>query len=58
MVARLRSNNSGVRNTHLKVGQIWELLLDVKFWLMFFAATLCMIANGEWQAIPPLGGYH
>jgi MFS family permease len=47
MVARLRSNNSGVRNTHLKVGQIRELLLDLKFWLMFFAATLSMIANGK-----------
>ena len=47
MVARLRSNNSGVRNTHLKFGQIVELLLDVKFWLMFLTAFLMMIANGE-----------
>lgn len=47
MVARLRSNNSCVRNTHLKAGQIRELLLDPKFWLMFFAATLSMIANGK-----------
>lgn len=45
MVARLRSNNSGVRNTHFKGSQIVELLLDPKFWLMFSIATLCMIAN-------------
>jgi hypothetical protein len=47
MVARLRSNNSGVRNTHLKGDQILELLRDAKFWLMFGIAFLCMIANGK-----------
>lgn len=38
LVARLRSNNSGVRNTHFKLDQVKELLLDVKFWLAFFMA--------------------
>lgn len=38
LVARLRSNNSGVRNTHFKMEQVKELLLDVKFWLAFFMA--------------------
>jgi MFS family permease len=47
MVARLESNNSGVRNTHLKGAQVIELLLDVKFWLMFSWAFLGMIANGK-----------
>lgn len=47
MVSRVRTNNSGVRNTHLKVEQILELFLDVKFWLMFSIAFLCMIANGK-----------
>lgn len=47
LVARLRSNNSGVRNTHLKGGQILELFLDIKFWLMFAIAFLSMIANGN-----------
>jgi MFS family permease len=47
LVARLRSNNSGVRNTHLKGGQILELFLDIKFWLMFAIAFLSMIANGK-----------
>ncbi|KAJ4422968.1 hypothetical protein N0V82_002362 [Gnomoniopsis sp. IMI 355080] len=45
LVARLRSNNSGVRNTHFKLDQVKELLLDVKFWLAFFMALLSMIAN-------------
>lgn len=46
LVARLRSNNSGVRNTHLKVDQILELLIDPKFWIVFSIAFLSMIANG------------
>lgn len=36
LVARLRSNNSGVRNTHFKLDQVKELLLDFKFWIAFF----------------------
>lgn len=47
MVARLESNNSGVRNTHLKGAQVVELLMDPKFWLMFSWAFLGMIANGK-----------
>lgn len=45
LVARLRTNNSGVRNTHFKSKQAVELLLDPKFWLMFSIAFLSMIAN-------------
>lgn len=45
LVARLRTNNSGVRNTHFKTSQALELLTDVKFWLMFSMACLSMIAN-------------
>lgn len=47
LVARLRSNNSGVRNKSLKGAQILELFLDIKFWLMFAIAFLSMIANGN-----------
>ncbi|KAL1891709.1 hypothetical protein Sste5346_007458 [Sporothrix stenoceras] len=54
LVARLRTNNSGVRNTHLKGGQMLELLLDIKFWLVFAIATLCMIANGPISAFLPI----
>lgn len=37
-VARMRVNNSGVRNTHFKIDQLWELLTDLKFWLVFAMA--------------------
>jgi hypothetical protein len=49
-VARMRVNNSGVRNTHFKVEQLWELLRDVKFWLTFWMALTMLVANGP-------GGY-
>jgi len=45
-VARMRENNSGVRNTHFKIEQLWELLVDVKFWLVFAMAFLMLVANG------------
>ncbi|KAK2598857.1 hypothetical protein N8I77_012239 [Diaporthe amygdali] len=54
LIARLRNNNSGVRNTHFKSDQVWELLLDVKFWLMFSTAFLSMIANGPISTFVPI----
>jgi MFS family permease len=45
LVARLRTNNSGVRNVHFKPAQALELALDPKFWLTFSMAFLSMIAN-------------
>ncbi|SPO01642.1 related to allantoate permease [Cephalotrichum gorgonifer] len=54
LVARLRSNNAGVRNTHLKVGQIVELLLDLKFWTVFSISFLSMIANGPITTFIPI----
>ncbi|KAM3419579.1 hypothetical protein BST61_g2918 [Cercospora zeina] len=53
-VARLRTNNSGVRNTTFKIGQAKELLCDLKFWLMFFIATLSLITNGPVSSFAPL----
>lgn len=53
-VARLRSNNSGVRNTHFKKEQVFELLTDIKFWLMFLTAFLSMIANGPVSTFKPI----
>lgn len=53
-VARLRSNNSGVRNTHIKKEQIFELLVDEKFWMMFAVAFLSMIANGPISTFVPI----
>ncbi|KAK1487338.1 allantoate permease [Colletotrichum cuscutae] len=54
LVARLRSNNSGVRNTHYKMEQVGELGLDIKFWLVFAIAFLCMIANGPISTFVPI----
>ncbi|KAK2812423.1 hypothetical protein FQN50_001424 [Emmonsiellopsis sp. PD_5] len=53
-VARLRANNSGVRNTHFKIEQVWEALLDLKFWLVFASSFLMMIANGPVSTFIPL----
>lgn len=54
LVARLRSNNSGVRNTHIKMDQVREVLTDIKFWLLAAIAFLCMIANGPISTFVPL----
>lgn len=53
-VARMRVNNSGVRNTHFKIEQLWELLLDVKFWLAFAMAFLILVANGPVSTFTPI----
>ena len=53
-VARLRTNNSGVRNKHFKKEQLFELLVDVKFWIVFAMAFLIMIANGPVSTFIPI----
>ncbi|CAI6341514.1 unnamed protein product [Periconia digitata] len=53
-VARMRENNSGVRNTHFKAEQVWESLFDIKFWLIFATAFLMMIANGPVSSFIPI----
>ena len=45
-VPRMKENNSGVRNKHFKIAQIWESLYDIKLRLIFSIAFLMMIANG------------
>lgn len=53
-VARMRENNSGVRNRHFKAEQVWESLRDLKFWLVFSMAFLIMIANGPVSSFIPI----
>ena len=53
-VARMRENNSGVRNTHFKIDLLWESLVDIKFWLIFAIAFLMMIANGPVSSFTPI----
>jgi MFS family permease len=53
-VARMRENNSGVRNTHFKAAQLKELLLDRKFWMVFIMALTMLVANGPVSTFIPI----
>jgi MFS family permease len=53
-VARMRENNSGVRNKHFKADQALESLRDIRFWLIFSIAFLMMIANGPVSSFIPI----
>lgn len=53
-VARIRSNNAGVRNTHLKFEQVRETLMDIKFWLTFFFTVFALIVNGPTSSFVPI----
>ncbi|KAH8696466.1 MFS transporter [Talaromyces proteolyticus] len=52
-VVRLRTNNSGVRNKHFKKEQLYELLIDLKFWLVFCITFLTLWANGPISTFIP-----
>ena len=53
-VARMRSNNSGVRNTHFKKAHVIEALTDAKFYMVFCIAFLMFIANGPVSSFIPI----
>ena len=53
-VARLRPNNAGVRNTHFKLNQALEVLIDPRCWIVFAMAFLIMIANGPVSTFIPI----
>jgi hypothetical protein len=53
LVARIKSNNSGLRNKYFKVAQLYEAVCDVKFWLVCAIAFLMMIANGPVSTFIP-----
>lgn len=53
-VARMRINNAGVRNTHFKKEQVVEVLMDIRFWIVFSMAFLIMIANGPVSTFSPI----
>ncbi|KIW92743.1 uncharacterized protein Z519_06591 [Cladophialophora bantiana CBS 173.52] len=53
-LARLRINNAGVRNLHFKKQQLFELLRDEKFWLIFAMGYLSMISAGVVNAFLPI----
>ncbi|KAK5129872.1 hypothetical protein LTR08_002749 [Meristemomyces frigidus] len=53
-VARMRANNAGVRNTHFKKEQVWEMLRDANFWLVFAMAFCILVANGPVSTFTPI----
>lgn len=53
-VARLRTNNTGVRNVHFKAAQVWEALMDARFWLVFSMSFLMMFANAPASSFTPI----
>lgn len=53
-VARMKENNSGVRNKHFKLEQALESLCDIKYWIVFSMAFLIMIANGPVSSFIPI----
>ena len=50
----MRSNNSGVRNTHFKKAHVIEALTDAKFYMVFCIAFLMFIANGPVSSFIPI----
>jgi len=53
-VTRLQINNTGVKNTHFKKAQLWEVCLDYRFWLLFSLNYLGILANGPISAFGPI----
>jgi MFS family permease len=53
-IARIRGNNSSIRNTYFKTSQALESLRDIKFWLVFSIAFCMMIANGPVTSFTPI----
>ena len=53
-VARLRSNNSGVRNVHFKPSQVLDAVTDIRFVLLFLTTFLMFFANGANATMAPI----
>lgn len=45
-VQRLRENQTGIENKHLKAYQVKEAFLDIKLYLFFALGTVCNVPNG------------
>lgn len=54
LIARMRTNNSGIRNQTWKKDQVIELLCDLKFWLVFLMAAFGMVNNGAVSTFMPV----
>lgn len=45
-VIRLKDNQTGVENKHLKPYQVWEAFRDPKLYLFYILGTVCNLPNG------------
>ncbi|OJJ72448.1 hypothetical protein ASPBRDRAFT_195155 [Aspergillus brasiliensis CBS 101740] len=45
-VERVRENQTGIENKHIKPHQIWEAFTDYKLYFFFFLGVVCNIPNG------------
>lgn len=54
VVERLRGNQTGIENKHLKAYQVKEAFLDIKLYLFFLLGTVCNIPNGGTCLLPSL----
>ncbi|KAI1859669.1 uncharacterized protein JN550_011864 [Neoarthrinium moseri] len=45
-VQRLRENQTGIENKHLKWPQVHEAFMDIKLYLFFFLGVVCNVPNG------------
>jgi hypothetical protein len=52
--SRLIKNNAGCRSRKLNKSQLWEMICDVKFRLLFSTAFLTMITNGPVSSFFPI----
>lgn len=43
-VERLRENQTGIENKHLKPYQIWEAFTDYKLYMFFFLGVVCRLS--------------
>ncbi|KAK5941537.1 hypothetical protein PMZ80_006816, partial [Knufia obscura] len=46
VVARLKDNQTGVENKHLKPYQVWDAFKDPKLYLFYILGTVCNLPNG------------
>jgi hypothetical protein len=53
-VARMKTNNAGVRNTHFKMAHVLDAATDLRFWLAFSMSFLLMISNGPVSSFTPI----
>lgn len=46
IVVRLKDNQTGVENKHLKTYQVWDAFKDPKLYLFYVLGTVCNLPNG------------